>query len=112
MEVRTEVTISAAHHLPNYNGCCKNLHGHSWKIEISARGDVDKRTGMVVDFSELKALVNKLDHTNINDTIRNPTAENIAVVIWNRLRSKLEAKYELSIRLYETERNFVEYNGQ
>ena len=88
MEVKTEVTISAAHHLPNYNGCCKNLHGHSWKIEISARGDVDKRTGMVVDFSELKALVNKLDHTNINDTIRNPTAENITAYLLTQFVDK------------------------
>jgi 6-pyruvoyltetrahydropterin/6-carboxytetrahydropterin synthase len=59
----------------------------------------------------------RYDHRNLNLDLEefknlNPTAENIAVVIWNRLRSKLEAKYELSIRLYETERNFVEYNGQ
>jgi 6-pyruvoyltetrahydropterin/6-carboxytetrahydropterin synthase len=86
------------------------------------KGETDPETGYVIDMKVLSSIVKaevteRYDHRNLNLDLEefknlNPTAENIAVVIWNRLRSKLEAKYELSIRLYETERNFVEYNGQ
>jgi 6-pyruvoyltetrahydropterin/6-carboxytetrahydropterin synthase len=86
------------------------------------KGDIDPETGYVIDMKVLSAIIKaevteRYDHRNLNLDLEefknlNPTAENIAVVIWNRLKSKLDARYELSIRLYETERNFVEYNGQ
>jgi len=99
-----------------------NYHGHNYDLIVEVKGETDPETGYVIDMKVLSSLVKaevteRYDHRNLNLDLEefknfNPTAENIAVVIWNRLRSKLEAKYELSIRLYETERNFVEYNGQ
>jgi 6-pyruvoyltetrahydropterin/6-carboxytetrahydropterin synthase len=84
-------------------------------------GEIDPDTGYVYDMKILSDLIkenvlNRFDHKNLNldtDEFRtvNPTAENIAVVIWNILRKKIDSKHELIIRLYETERNFVEYNG-
>jgi 6-pyruvoyltetrahydropterin/6-carboxytetrahydropterin synthase len=99
-----------------------NYHGHNYDLIVEVKGETDPETGYVIDMKVLSTIVKvevteRYDHRNLNLDLEefknlNPTAENIAVVIWNRLRSKLEAKYELSIRLYETERNFVEYNGQ
>ena len=98
-----------------------NYHGHNYDLIVEVKGETDPETGYVIDMKVLSTIVKvevteRYDHRNLNLDLEefknlNPTAENIAVVIWNRLRSKLEAKYELSIRLYETERNFVEYNG-
>jgi len=83
---------------------------------------MDPETGYVIDAKILKNLIReevteRFDHKNLNlDTEEfrdlNPTAENIAVVIWNKLRAKIDANHELSVVLYETERNFVEYNGE
>jgi 6-pyruvoyltetrahydropterin/6-carboxytetrahydropterin synthase len=99
-----------------------NYHGHNYDLIVEVKGETNPETGYVIDMKVLSSIVKaevteRYDHRNLNLDLEefknlNPTAENIAVVIWNRLRSKLEAKYELSIRLYETERNFVEYNGQ
>jgi 6-pyruvoyltetrahydropterin/6-carboxytetrahydropterin synthase len=98
-----------------------NYHGHNYELVIKIEGPVDKETGYVYDMKLLKTLINehvisKFDHKNLNlDTDEfkdlNPTAENIALVIWNILRKKIEKKHDLTVRLYETERNFVEYNG-
>jgi len=99
-----------------------NYHGHNYDLIVEVKGETDPETGYVIDMKVLSSIIKaevteRYDHRNLNLDLEefknlNPTAENIAVVIWNRLRSKLEARYELSIRLYETERNFVEYNGQ
>jgi 6-pyruvoyltetrahydropterin/6-carboxytetrahydropterin synthase len=99
-----------------------NYHGHNYDLIVEVKGDIDPETGYVIDMKVLSAIIKaevteRYDHRNLNLDLEefknlNPTAENIAVVIWNRLKSKLDARYELSIRLYETERNFVEYNGQ
>jgi 6-pyruvoyltetrahydropterin/6-carboxytetrahydropterin synthase len=82
---------------------------------------VDKETGYVVDMKVLKELIRKYvieryDHKNLYTDVEdfsdlNPTAENIAIVIWNLLREKIDKDHQLKIKLYETERNFVEYNG-
>ncbi len=98
-----------------------NFHGHNYDLEVKVVGPIDPDTGYVFDMKILKDLIkhyvtDKFDHKNLNlDTDEfknvNPTAENIAVVIWNILREKIDKKYDLTIRLYETERNFVEYNG-
>lgn len=104
-------------------GKCNNphFHGHNYELVVGLRGDIDQDTGYVYDMKLLSDLIKehvlkKLDHKNLNlDTDEfkelNPTAENIAVVIWNILREKIDRKFELKIRLYETERNFVEYDG-
>ena len=102
-------------------GKCNNpsYHGHNYQLEVKVTGEVDPETGYVVDMKVLKDLIrehieDRFDHKNLNlDTDEfknvNPTAENIAVVIWNLLRDHLDDHLELKIRLYETERNFVEY---
>lgn len=102
-------------------GLCNNpnYHGHNYDLVVKLVGEPDAETGYVMDLKLLSDLVkeeilNRFDHKNLNlDTVEfvslNPTAENIAVVIYNLLRPKLDAKLALSIRLYETERNFVEY---
>ncbi|SEJ35671.1 6-pyruvoyltetrahydropterin/6-carboxytetrahydropterin synthase [Cyclobacterium xiamenense] len=98
-----------------------NYHGHNYDLIVKVSGPVDPDTGYVYDMKLLKDLIrahvtDKFDHKNLNlDTDEfknlNPTAENIAVVIWHILRNKIEKKYDLTVRLYETERNFVEFSG-
>jgi 6-pyruvoyltetrahydropterin/6-carboxytetrahydropterin synthase len=102
-------------------GKCNNpsYHGHNYELIIKLSGVPDPVTGYVYDLKLLSDLVNEVvidrfDHKNLNlDTVEfkslNPTAENIAVVIYNLLREKIEQDYDLQVRLYETERNFVEY---
>jgi 6-pyruvoyltetrahydropterin/6-carboxytetrahydropterin synthase len=96
-----------------------NYHGHNYELIVSVVGEPDTRTGYVLDMKLLSDLIKenvllKFDHKNLNlDTEYfkelNPTAENIAVVIWRILRQKIDSTLELKITLYETERNFVEY---
>jgi 6-pyruvoyltetrahydropterin/6-carboxytetrahydropterin synthase len=96
-----------------------NYHGHNYELIVSLIGEPDPETGYVFDMKLLSDLVRenvlrKFDHKNLNlDTEffkdLNPTAENIAVIIWRILRQKIDNKFELKITLYETERNFVEY---
>ncbi len=98
-----------------------NYHGHNYELIVQLKGEIDPQTGYVFDMKVLSDLIkvhvlNKFDHKNLNlDTVEfqqlNPSAENIAVVIWTILREKIDRKYELIVRLYETERNYVEYNG-
>ena len=98
--------------LPNY-------HGHNYDLIVKVTGKPDKKTGYVMDMKLLSDLVkekilDKMDHKNLNLDVAefeglNPTAENIAIVIYDLLRPHIEKKKELQIRLYETPRNFVEY---
>lgn len=102
-------------------GLCNNVnwHGHNYDLIVKVVGEIDPETGYVVDMKILKHLIRqeieeRFDHKNLNlDCVEfkgiNPTAENIVVVIYNILREKLESHLDLQIRLYETERNFVEY---
>ncbi len=102
-------------------GLCNNpnYHGHNYDLIVKVVGVPDPLTGYVIDLKILSDLVKeevmqRFDHKNLNlDTVEfanlNPTAENIAVVIYELLRAKIDAKLDLQIRLYETERNFVEY---
>jgi len=123
--------FNAAHRLHNPNwsdeknksvfGLCNNehFHGHNYELEVKLSGKIDPETGYLIDLKILKDLIkneveNRFDHKNLNlDTPEfknlNPTAENICIVIWNILRKKLDSKFDLSVRLYETPRNFVEY---
>ncbi len=102
-------------------GLCNNpsYHGHNYELEVKLTGEVDPETGYLIDLKVLKELIEeqiekRFDHKNLNvDTEEfknlNPTAENICWVIWNILRSHLDEKFDLAVRLYETPRNFVEY---
>ncbi len=126
-----KANFNAAHRLYNPDwthdhnmevfGICTspNFHGHNYDLEVKVIGEVDPLTGMVINLKTLSELIKKeiedrFDHKNLNldtDEFRdlNPTAENICFVIWEILREKLDPKYDLAIRLYETPRNFVEY---
>ena len=96
-----------------------NYHGHNYEIEVKVTGKPSADTGFVIDLKYLSDLINetvieKLDHKNLNLDVPefldlNPTAENIAMVIYDILRGKINEKMDLQIRLYETPRNFVEY---
>ena len=102
-------------------GKCNNpsYHGHNYEMIVQITGEIDPETGYVMDMKVLSDIikhniVEKFDHKNLNlDTEEfknlNPTAENIALVIWKILRPKIDSKHDLKIKLYETERNFVEF---
>ncbi len=134
MRVCRRATFNAAHRLFRKDwsdeknnavfGKCNNpnFHGHNYILEVWIEGAIDSETGYVIDLKIVKDLIkneitDRFDHKNLNLDCKeflnlNPTAENIAVVCWNLLRTELDTKYELSIKLWETENNLVEYNGQ
>jgi 6-pyruvoyltetrahydropterin/6-carboxytetrahydropterin synthase len=107
-----------------YFGACnnKNYHGHNYDLIVTVTGELDEESGYLMDLKILNDIISqeiesKFDHKNLNlDTEEfktlNPTAENMAVVIWNILREKIESNLKLKVTLYETARNFVEYNGK
>ena len=123
--------FNAAHRLNNPNwskeknqevfGKCNNpnFHGHNYVLEVKVIGEIDPETGYVMDIKELKEIIkqevtDRYDHKNLNlDVVDfenlNPTAENIASVIYRNIKKRLAEKFELKLRLYETERNIVEY---
>lgn len=102
-------------------GKCNNphYHGHNYELVVKVTGVPDEATGYVYDLKLLSDMIQqyvleRFDHKNLNeDTVEfkklNPSAENIAIVIYNILREQIELKFDLQIRLYETERNYVEY---
>ncbi|MCG1036323.1 6-pyruvoyl trahydropterin synthase family protein [Polaribacter sargassicola] len=99
-----------------------NYHGHNYELVVSVTGEVDKETGFVMDLAILRKLIRSeiedaFDHKNLNLEVdefkdTNPTAENISIVIYNKLRKKIIENLDLSIKLYETPRNFVTYSGE
>ncbi|MFZ0489150.1 MAG: 6-carboxytetrahydropterin synthase [Salegentibacter sp.] len=105
-------------------GKCSNphFHGHNYELVVSVTGEIDPETGFVMDLKLLKDLIYEevekaFDHKNLNVEVvefqdLNPTAENISVVIWNKLKNKLKPQLELEVTLYETPRNFVSYKGE
>jgi 6-pyruvoyltetrahydropterin/6-carboxytetrahydropterin synthase len=107
--------FEAAHRLPRYQGPCFELHGHSYELHVTLEMPVDDDTGMTLDFFVLEASVkrrvlDRLDHRNINDTLDNPTAENIAIWIWEQLKDEFPALQE--IKLFETPDSSVTYRGR
>jgi 6-pyruvoyltetrahydropterin/6-carboxytetrahydropterin synthase len=131
--VSRKAHFNAAHRLHNPElsssenldvfGKCNNeyFHGHNYELVVSVTGEVNPKTGYLIDMKVLRDHIKNeveeyLDHKNLNIQVAefktlNPTAEHIAYVIWNRLRVVLEKDLELSVRLYETPRNFVDYSG-
>lgn len=117
--MKTSVTKSfgfeAAHYLPDYEGACNRLHGHSYKMQVTVSGSVDEMSGMIIDFNVLKSVVNnevvdKYDHRYLNDFFENPTAENMVQHIFRELSAKF-TKMGLvleSVKLWETESSFAE----
>ena len=100
----------------------KNFHGHNYELIVSVRGEIDSDTGYVIDMKRLKDLIKSeiedaFDHKNLNIEVPefhnlNPTAENIVVVIYNKLFMHMKDGHELEVVLYETPRNFVKFSGQ
>ena len=106
MEIFKEITFEAAHLLPNVpeGHPCRRLHGHSFRVEIYVEGEVDSKTGWILDFAEIKAafvpLLKQLDHNYLNDIpgLSNPTSENIAKWIWTNLKPRLPILSKILVR--------------
>ncbi|WP_461533021.1 6-pyruvoyl trahydropterin synthase family protein [Sinomicrobium sp.] len=133
VKVSRRAHFNAAHKLYNSNWTAKkneevfgkcsspNYHGHNYELVVSVTGEIDEETGFVIDIKVLKDLIadkieTAFDHKNLNLDVPdfanlNPTAENIAVVIWNKLRPSIKKEHDLEVVLYETARNFVTYSG-
>jgi len=98
-----------------------NFHGHNYELIVGLTGEIDKETGYLIDLKILKEIIKEevednFDHKNLNLEVPdfeslNPTMENIAIVIWNKLRKRIDISCEISVKLYETPRNFVVYTG-
>jgi len=98
-----------------------NYHGHNYELEVGITGPIDPVTGFVMDVAELKALIkteveDPFDHKNLNLEVPEfkdliPTVENIAQVIWTKLHGRISTQYDITVKLYETPRNFVVYTG-
>ncbi len=104
MTLHTEEVIDSCHKLENYEGKCKNLHGHTWKIELWIQGKDSQKdsVGILFDFGNIKIIKEELDHKCLNDVIKeNPTAENISKWILDKL-IQLNPILEYRVKLYET----------
>lgn len=133
VKVSRKAHFNAAHRLHNESwgeeknqkifGKCNNpnYHGHNYDLIVSVIGEIDPETGYVMDMKSLKDLIKEqvedaFDHKNLNLEVPEfksliPTAENISVVIWNKLRPHIKMENDLEVVLYETPRNFVTYRG-
>jgi 6-pyruvoyltetrahydropterin/6-carboxytetrahydropterin synthase len=108
VRIRKQFPFEAAHVLPHHPGKCSRLHGHSYRLDVTVEGPLQgsgPAAGMVVDFDDLSRIVrasviDELDHRHLNDTIENPTSENIVAWIWQRLEPPLPGLVELT--LWET----------
>ena len=129
---KAEFSASHYYHNPEFTpeenrqifGKCNNPHGHghNYTLEVTVKGQVDQRSGFVVDLKELKDIMNRevieaVDHRFLNEEVREfrdhiPTTENLAVTIWNWLQPKLRVATLHRIRLYETPDLFVDYYGE
>jgi 6-pyruvoyltetrahydropterin/6-carboxytetrahydropterin synthase len=134
MKVCRRETFNAAHRLfrPDWSdqkndevfGKCNNpnFHGHNYVLETWVEGEVDSDTGFLIDLKILKEMIQKevtekFDHKNLNLDCKEfqniiPTAENMSIVFWNILRGKLDRRYKLTVKLWETENNICEYSGE
>lgn len=114
MYLSREFRFDAAHNLVNYKGKCENLHGHTYKLKVTLAGVSDKDSGMIVDFTLLKKIVqekviDRLDHNYLNNILEQSTAENMVQWIWDQLKDDLNGKnYVLhELTLWETESSSV-----
>jgi len=117
MKITQAFRFEAAHRLPGVKEThpCRRLHGHSYRVELRLEGQVDPETGFVADFFEIEAaflpLLRQLDHYCLNEIagLENPTAENIAVWIWDRVKGSLPSL--AAVRVFETRVCWAEYEG-
>ena len=121
--VTKRFTFEAAHFLSKYKGLCANVHGHSYKLEVTVSGQINKDSnsqsyGMVIDFKELKDIVQNhviraVDHKHLNSYFDYPTAEFLAVAFYDVIASSLPEGVKLEcVRLWETEDSYAEYKGE
>ena len=106
MFLRIKSKFSAAHQLPNYEGDCANLHGHTWKVVFEIEGPI-RESGMIYDFKLLKPLLDSIlpDHQFLNDFVQNPTAENLSQYIFDKAQKVLQEKHLTlkTLELWENE---------
>ena len=118
MEIFKSFRLEAAHRLPHVPAAhkCARLHGHSFRVDVHVRGEVDPHTGWVMDFSDIKRafqpIYDQLDHHYLNDIpgLENPTSEQLARWIWTRLKPRLPALYQLTV--HETCTSGCVYKGE
>ena len=113
MELSVTFRFAASHFLTKYHGKCENLHGHTYRLDVTLEGKLDE-TGMLIDFGDLSRIVEelvltKLDHNYLNDVVAHSTCENVAVWIFKRVQNHLHGKLSLyKITLFENETSFIE----
>lgn len=119
MKITRKFSFSAAHHLTDYCGACERVHGHTYHLSVTVQGPVQKN-GLVLDFVELKRVVqdkvlSQMDHMDLNNILKNPSAENISVWIWDKLKNigkETGSKAKLvEIKLWEGDNTYVTYDG-
>ena len=121
LSVTKQFRFEACHHLPHYNGKCRNLHGHSYKLEVTVSGSVVEDTenpkcGMIIDFNDIKEIVENeiiryVDHTDLNTLYDNPTAEIMVVDFFKRIYRALPKSMKVvRVRLWETDSSYAEYS--
>lgn len=119
MKITQAITFEAAHRLPNLpqDHKCFNTHGHSYRVEVTVEGPVDPVTGFVLDFFQIEGMLqfihSQLDHHLLNDVegLENPTAENIAIWIWQRMKVSAAGDRLSEVRVYETPNCWASYTG-
>ena len=114
MKLNCVLEFAAAHFLTKYHGKCENLHGHNYIVVVTLEGEVGE-DGMVQDYKEIKKIVknnviDKLDHTSLNDVMENPSSENLAVYIWDGIKADLPLLTKVTV--YETADYYCEYEGK
>ena len=114
MLLSVDFNFSSAHHLPFYDGPCKRLHGHNYKLRVTLTGRPSPKDGMIRDFDEInrkvwESVLVDCDHHCLNDIMENPTAENMVVWMWPRLEAIIQGLRE--IQLWETPEYCVTYRA-
>jgi len=109
MRIYKTFTFGAAHSLPEHKGQCRNLHGHTYKVEVWCDGWIDRETGMVVDFGDLRAIKRTYDHKLLNEIISNPTAEHLVGKILRDVEHVCgENVQKITVRVWESPTSWVE----
>ena len=119
MQVRKQYKFEAAHFLPRHEGKCKNLHGHSWKVDVEILGRLNKQTGFVFDFDQLdewvEPLIDRFDHKLLNCFLRYPSSENLAIHFAHELRANIPFEDSDNVERYvikvsETEKTWASFD--
>lgn len=113
LELNCVFHFAASHFLTKYHGKCEDLHGHNYKVIVTIEGEVQD-DGMVLDFKIVKSKVKEkvikvLDHKHLNDIIDNPSAEHVAIWIWDKIKDDMPLK---KVTVYETENYYCTYEGK